>query len=61
MEGCESAYSTVHECRARACSAHCAALYVTLETDTDGEQSRFCYQVRCVCLVKKKAEKFNIK
>lgn len=42
--GCDNTYYTVHECRARSCSAHCAALFVTLDTNKNGEQSRFCYQ-----------------
>jgi hypothetical protein len=33
--GCDTVYSTVHECRARTCSVHCAALYVTLDTNKE--------------------------
>ena len=42
--GCEETYSTSHECRARACAAHCSALAVRLKGRPEGEVFRFCYQ-----------------
>ena len=44
MTGCDAICQTVHEIRARACASHCAALYVQLEEEPEGTQSRFCYQ-----------------
>ena len=42
--GCEETYSSVHECRARACTAHCSAEAVELEGCDPGTQWRYCYQ-----------------
>ena len=42
--GCESTYSSGHECRARACAAHCAAESVFLETRDPAVAFRYCYQ-----------------
>jgi hypothetical protein len=42
--GCEETYSSAHECRARACGAHCSALAVRLEGRPEGDEFRFCYQ-----------------
>ena len=39
-EICES----VHECRARACTAHCSAVAVELKEKPEGSQWRYCYQ-----------------
>ena len=44
VTGCDAICQTVHEIRARACASHCAALYVQLEEEPEGTQSRFCYQ-----------------
>ena len=44
MKGCGATCHTVHEVRARACASHCAALYVQLDDQPEGTQSRFCYQ-----------------
>ncbi len=41
---CESTYSSGHECRARACAAHCAAESVFLETRDPAVAFRYCYQ-----------------
>lgn len=42
--GCEETYSSVHECRARACTAHCSAEAVELEGREPGTRWRYCYQ-----------------
>ena len=44
MVGCDIEYSSTHECRARACQTHCAALSVRLEGQDPEQQFRFCYQ-----------------
>ena len=44
VKGCGATCHTVHEVRARACASHCAALYVQLDDQPEGTQSRFCYQ-----------------
>mmetsp|Transcript_3817 Transcript_3817/g.14273 ORF Transcript_3817/g.14273 Transcript_3817/m.14273 type:complete len:396 (-) Transcript_3817:265-1452(-) len=42
--GCDIEYSSTHECRARACQTHCAALSVRLKGQDPEQQFRFCYQ-----------------
>ena len=42
--GCDIEYSSTHECRARACQTHCAALSVRLKGQDPEQQFRFCHQ-----------------
>lgn len=42
--GCEETCWSVHECRARACTAHCSAEAVELEGREPGSEFRYCYQ-----------------